>query len=136
MGLIQVLTSSATRMDKATMLHRNISNSAKSNGGFTMLEIMIVVSIIALLAVIAIPSFVRARTTSEKSSCLNNLREIDGAKQQWALENNKVNADTPTTSNLIPYFKGNVIPECPGGGSYAIGNVGSQPTCNISGHTY
>lgn len=115
---------------------KTLPGQRKRQNAFTILEIMIVVSIIALLAVIAIPSFVRARTTSEKSSCLNNLREIDGAKQQWALENNKVNGDSPSTTDLGPYLKHNAVPECPGGGGYTIGDVGEQPLCSIPGHTY
>ena len=104
--------------------------------GFTLIEIMIVVSLIALLAVIAIPSFVRARSSSEKNVCLNNLRDIDGAKQQWALENNKVNGDTPNNSDISQYLKGNQLPECPTRGVYAVGNVGVVPLCNVTGHTY
>jgi prepilin-type N-terminal cleavage/methylation domain-containing protein len=110
--------------------------SHRPERGFTFVEIMIVVAIIALLAVIAIPSFVRARQTSTRSACLNNLREIDGAKQQWALENNKVNGDSPNNSDLSAYLKGNSMPDCPGGGAYTLGNVGTLPVCNIGGHTY
>ena len=104
--------------------------------GFTLVEIMIVVGIIALLAVIALPNIVRARTTSEKNACLNNLREIDGAKQQWGLENNKVNTDTPVSSDLAAYLKHNIFPDCPGGGVYTINNLAELPTCNVTGHTY
>ncbi len=104
--------------------------------GFTLIEIMVVVAIVGLLAGIAIPGFVRARTTSEKNSCLNNLRDIDGAKQQWALENNKVNGDSPGNTDLTPYMKGNLMPDCPSGGNYTLGNVGILPTCSIAGHTY
>ncbi len=63
--------------------------------GFTLVEIMIVVAIIGLLASIAIPNFVRARSRAQTDGCLNNLRQIDAAKQQWALENGKSPADTP-----------------------------------------
>ena len=57
--------------------------------GFTLVEMMIVVAIIGLLAVIAIPNWVRARTTSQNNACISNLREIWGATQQWALDNRK-----------------------------------------------
>ena len=100
--------------------------------GFTLVEIMIVVAIIGLLAAIAIPNFVKARNTAQKNACINNLRQIDGAKQQWALENKKADADTPGTADVAPYIKNNLFPTCPGGGSYSVNAVSTDPTCSKS----
>jgi prepilin-type N-terminal cleavage/methylation domain-containing protein len=104
--------------------------------GFTLVEIMIVVAIIGLLAAIAIPNFVRARTTSQQKTCINNLRQIDGAAQTWALENRKGPADTYALDTIKPYIRldsQNNIPPCPGGGTYSPGaTVGNPPTCSES----
>lgn len=104
--------------------------------GFTLVEIMIVVAIIGLLAAIAIPNFVKARATSQANACINNLRQIDAAANQYALENGKKTGDPITyPANLTPYIKLNSsgsIPPCPAGGTYAIASVGTNPSCTLS----
>jgi prepilin-type N-terminal cleavage/methylation domain-containing protein len=112
-----------------------INTNRKS--GFTLVEIMIVVAIIGLLAAIAIPNFVKARQASQKSACVANLKQIEGAKATWALENKKVNSDTPTDGDLFGatlYIREK--PACPASGTYSLLAVDTKPTCTVTEHTY
>jgi prepilin-type N-terminal cleavage/methylation domain-containing protein len=109
-------------------------NMRTSRGSaFTLLEIMIVVSIIGLLAAIAIPNFVRARAASNQTTCLSNLRQIRSAVDQWALET-KSGPTTPVLyTNIQNFLRGSVV--CPSGGttfgdSYTIVDVQTVPVCN------
>ncbi|MDW8380633.1 MAG: prepilin-type N-terminal cleavage/methylation domain-containing protein [Verrucomicrobiota bacterium] len=98
--------------------------------GFTLVEIMIVVAIIGLLMAVAIPNLGRARKTTQTKVCVANLRMIQSAKQQWALENGKSDSDTPNEQELLPYIENESFPKCPAGGSYTINAVGTYPTCS------
>jgi prepilin-type N-terminal cleavage/methylation domain-containing protein len=104
----------------------------KNSAGFTLVEIMIVVAIIGLLAAIAVPNFAQARTNARRGTCINNMRLIDAAKEQYALENNHDSSVTPVGADLTAYLKGGAMPTCPAAGTYTISAIGTNPSCSES----
>lgn len=106
----------------------------KRNRAFTLVEIMIVVLIIGILLAIAVPNFIKARESSRTKTCIANLKQIDSAKEQWAMENKKTTGDACAFADLVPdYMKAQ--PSCPSGGTYTVGAVGTAPACSIAGHS-
>jgi prepilin-type N-terminal cleavage/methylation domain-containing protein len=111
----------------------------RKKGAFTLLEILIVVSVIGLLAGVAIPGMLRARSQAQKNTCMEHLRIIDAAKQQWALENKAASTETPTAVQIQPYVgrPGSSLPLCPSdpqqtfATSYQLNDCGTAPTCLV-----
>ena len=110
-----------------------------------MKQILALVAVIGLLATIAVPSWVKARTTSQQNACINNLRAIDGAKQQWALEAKANGTVTPALSEIQPYLgrgAAGVPPTCPTDStqtfslSYNMGSLAVPPSCLINSNLH
>jgi prepilin-type N-terminal cleavage/methylation domain-containing protein len=113
--------------------------------GFTLVEIMIVVAVIGLLAALAIPSFQKAREESQRVACLNNLRQMSGAKEMAAIENGWANNDGPGTignpgyrDTISQHIRGGQRPKCPTGAECFYNALNRSPTCEsgIATHVY
>ncbi len=105
---------------------------ANSSQSYANVALLAPVFTVGMLSAIAIPNFVKARTVSQENACINNLRQLDAAKNEWALEKGKKAGDVPTQEDLLHYLRS--WPVCPSGGTYSINAVGEPPTCSVPGH--
>jgi prepilin-type N-terminal cleavage/methylation domain-containing protein len=111
-------------------------NTHRSNG-FTLVEIMVTVTILGVLSAIVIPNFVNARSGSETKSCISNLRLINAGITQWAFENRVAPSASVTQDMLQPYVStssAGTWPKCPAGGTYTVATAADSATCTVSGH--
>ena len=100
--------------------------------GFTLLEIMITVTIIGFLAGLAIPAFMKSRRSSQATRCVANMGQIETAKEQWAMETFADSGSACVDTDIIGYFKRG-FPICPANGSYTVNPIGSNCVCSIGG---
>lgn len=85
---------------------------------------------VGIMAGVAIPSFMKARSTASANACINNLRQIDAAKEQWALEQKKASGDAAEEAGVVQYIRGAKLPRCPNGGTYTLNAIGTAPECS------
>jgi hypothetical protein len=95
-------------------------------------SIALSIFLIPLLAAIAIPNFVRARQVAMQNACINNLRQIESAKEQWTIEHTKKAGDPIVEAEVKQLLPGQLV--CPAGGTYTYGPVGTPPRCSIANH--
>jgi len=135
--LVQRLISRQQRYSCAiTMMNykSGVRASGTSASSGQQLVASMAIAPVGMMAAIAIPSFVKARETSQKNACINNLRQIDSAKEQWAMAGQKADGDAPDVAAACQYIRGSTAPTCPKGGTYEFNPIGSTPTCSIPGH--
>ena len=109
-----------------------------SEAKWRLLGWFVLCAVIGFGLAIIVPNFVKARSRPSRNACIPNLKQMDGAVQQWALENMKKPQDpyALTDASLLAYMKGSVLPRCPQGGRYSAGtNITDSPKCSHPGHT-
>ncbi len=104
---------------------------------FTLLEIMIVVTLIGVLAAVAIPRFGDAVAKTQARACIANLKTIDMAKAQWMVDAQKTSDEIPGDADL--FGEGKPLrdkPVCPAGGTYDLRRANEKPLCSVRGHAF
>ncbi len=105
----------------------------RARNGFTLIELMVVVLIMGILTAIATPQWISARERSRQRACIQNLREIEQAKDTYAMAAHIAEGATVNSSDIVPTYIRGTFPTCPNGGTYTIGVVGTSATCSIGG---
>ncbi len=108
-----------------------VANGSQSGGNILAAS----AAVPAVMAAMALPAMAKAKENSQRITCLNNMRMIQAAKQQWAMEKRKPASAVPRWEDIQPYLgRGRGTLRCPSGGEYTVGAVGESPTCSIPGH--
>lgn len=129
-GEVGGLRDQVKKLEREVALARNNVDAAKSETARALQEAQSNALAVASMRTAAqLP-----RTQPAQNNCINNLRQLDGAKQQWALENSKTVESIPQPQEVAVYLPGNAIPACPEGGVYTLNDVGHVPTCSIPAH--
>jgi len=154
-GILQVLQRQQSGQAALVIVNEKdgVSTSGTTSQSGRQMVLGMTMMPVVMMSAVALPSMMMARqmhtmggpgmppsgrnsppSNPQNNACINNLRLLDHAKQQWAVANNKADADTPVAANLVPYMKIGRMPTCPQGGVYSINAVGESPTCSKPGH--
>jgi len=105
--------------------------TGRGRAGYSLIEILCVVGFLAMIAAIALPSLFRARNKSQATACIDQLRQLQAAQQQWIIETKPSASTKIKKKDLQPYFKNGQFPVCPSGGDYKLGTPSEQPECSL-----
>ena len=98
---------------------------------FTFFEASLVIGIFMMILALVFAEISRFRTTSQRNACIMNLKQIEAAKNLWALVKKKADKKTPRDSQLLPYLGSDTMPTCPAGGTYNVRKVSQEPRCSL-----
>ena len=120
-------------MSVISMRRRDVRSAHGRLSGFTLVEILIVVMIVTVLLAIAVPNFIKACAISHAHSCIANLKQIEEAKGQWAMDHPAVAAGIEPAETEMYGSNGylRTTPRCPSGGTYTIGDLSTAPSCSL-----
>jgi hypothetical protein len=112
-----------------------VSGTTSASALQTLRSMTIMPLVATMGSAVAIPNYMRVRATTVHYSCINNLRMLDAAKEQWALAEDKPEGADVVENEVLQYVnKGATLPVCPQGGRYTLGPIGQRPTCSFPGH--